>query len=250
MMLKKAGFIAVFVMLVAFAGVVAWSKNSLKVHSPAMQHDTKMDGEMHAQMAPGHHMHQHAQPDEAKLIEELKKGGYILFVRHERTELTRTHDVEPTDYKDCSMQRNLSESGIASAKELAVAIKIIGIPVAESYTSPFCRNVQTAEYAFGKSMVVQKLSGRAANTDSFDVEKAGAYLKEFLATLTPAQGQNIAVVGHWGNFSAAFGKHIHEGDMAVMKKDGTQFVYLGAIHPGTWSDVIHDAERAKMSMPQ
>jgi len=248
---KKIGIVLGLVVLV-IAVVYGGKMISPQVKHDAMESESKqkmyMEGDTSHEMGGVPRMHQHAQPDEAKLVAEISKGGYVLFMRHERTELEKTADVEPTIYSDCSAQRDLSPTGVASAKELRVALKTIGIPVAKAFSSPYCRTMKTAEYAFGSTISTQKLSGRATNTDEFDMMKAGMFLKEFLSTIEPVSGKNIGIVGHWGNFNSAFGKHLHEGDMAVLQKKGSDYVYVGTIHPSTWSDVIHDAERMKMMM--
>jgi len=193
-----------------------------------------------------HNAHQHAHPDEAKLIRNLQKGGYILYARHERTELGKTFDAEPIQFENCATQRNLSEAGKASAQEIGEAIKILDIPISKSFTSPFCRSVDTAVGMFGSAEKVISLSGRASVDEALDLTKAGEYTNTFLQSLTVPTNSNVAITGHWGALMAATGVHLHEGDIAVFLKDGVNIVYKGTIHPATWSDVIHDNERMMM----
>jgi len=207
---------------------------------------TAMDHTGHDLMAAGsHHSHPHAEPKEAALVEKLKQGGYILFTRHERTELGKTLDDEPLNFDNCSTQRELSPAGRESAKENGEALRTIGIPVGASYASPFCRTYDTAVAMYGKTEKVTKLSGRATPTDTFDMMKAGEYLREFILAQTPIPGKNIAITAHYGTSFMLTGVHTHEGDVAVFKVENGKIVHQGTIHPSTWSDVIHDAVRAQ-----
>ncbi len=195
-----------------------------------------------------HHAHQHAEPKEAELIARIQTGGYILYVRHERTELSRTADEEPLHFADCSTQRNLSPAGRESAKEVADAMRLLQVPVSVSYSSPFCRSYDTAVLLFGETTRVTALAGRRVATDAFDMKIAGELTREFLLGLTIPKEQNIAVTGHWGTINAATGIHVHEGDMAVFSVEEGKLVHHGTIAPATWSDVIHDKERTRTMM--
>lgn len=211
----------------------------------SMTHD--MSGMAMHQMdaTSAHHAHPHTAPAEAALVEKLKAGGYILFTRHDRTELDKTLDDEPLNFENCASQRELSPAGIASAKENGEALKIIGVPVGASYASPFCRTYDTAVAMYGKTEKVMKLSGRATPTDTFDMKKAGDYLGEFIFSLSPIPGKNIAITAHYGTSFMLTGVHTHEGDVAVFKVENGKLKHQGTIHPSTWSDVIHDAVRAQ-----
>jgi phosphohistidine phosphatase SixA len=168
-----------------------------------------------------------------------------LYARHERTQLDVTLDEEPLQFDDCSTQRNLSTGGRASAKENGTALKLLNIPIAQSFASPFCRTVETAELLFGNTEKVIALSGRQSPTETFSLEKAGQYTKEFLLKITPPSNSNIAVTGHWGTIRSAAGIHLHEGDVAVFTVDNGELKHWGTIAAATWSDVIHDGVRAR-----
>ena len=51
------------------------------------------------------------------LINELKKGGYIIYFRHGTTSDFGEKDVEDKVLNDCAIQRNLSAEGRAQAAE-------------------------------------------------------------------------------------------------------------------------------------
>lgn len=86
--------------------------------------------------------------DANSLINELRKGGYILYVRH--GEANVGEDQPGFSLMDCSTQRNLSVRGRDQANQYGEAIRKLNIPVTLPVESgPLCRTVQTAEAAFG-----------------------------------------------------------------------------------------------------
>ncbi|MEM9996651.1 MAG: hypothetical protein AAF809_03030, partial [Bacteroidota bacterium] len=101
----------------------------------------------HAQTAPSQ---PEAPPlDRASLIEALQGGGYVLVIRHERTEVPSRRDDYTQAPDDCRAQRNLSVAGAAGAQETGVILKVLGIEAGRVLTSPMCRSAETARYVFG-----------------------------------------------------------------------------------------------------
>ena len=94
------------------------------------------------------------------IVNNLQKGGYILYLRHTKT-IWDQKDQEPFDFDDCSKQRNLSDEGREQARAIGEAIETLSIPVGEVQSSPFCRTKETAKLAFGKYSVSNMISARA-----------------------------------------------------------------------------------------
>jgi len=93
--------------------------------------------------------------DAGSLINELRQGGYILYVRH--GEANVGEDQPGFSLMDCSTQRNLSVIGKEQAKKYGEALRKLNIPVTLPVESgPLCRTVQTAEAAFGTQNVTIK----------------------------------------------------------------------------------------------
>lgn len=140
-----------------------------------------------------------SRPGDPSLLNSLRQGGYILYVRH--GEATVGEDLPSIDFNDCSTQRNLSEAGRRQAEQFGEALSILQIPVQiPVIASPFCRAKETAELAFGEGK---------ARTDSFWVriynlsgalppaEKQAA-LKELASALEtlPSPGTNKVIIAH------------------------------------------------------
>src|SRR4051795_822098 len=90
-----------------------------------------------------------AQPD-ATLVQRLREGGYVLYMRHASTDFSQ-NDSKMTSYEDCANQRNLTDKGRAEARSVAEQVKRLRVPVGKVLASPFCRTMETARLAFGSA---------------------------------------------------------------------------------------------------
>ena len=84
-------------------------------------------------------------PDQ-KLVESLRSGGYVIVVRHGAT-FSDQADTDPFNFDNIAKQRNLNEKGKDLAKAFGDAIRQVGIPAGEVYTSNFNRAFETAVLA-------------------------------------------------------------------------------------------------------
>src|SRR5262245_29562043 len=84
--------------------------------------------------------------DEKQLIESLRAGGYVIVVRHGAT-FSDQADIDPFNFDNIAKQRNLNEKGKDLAKAFGDAIRQVGIPAGEVYTSNFNRAFETAVLA-------------------------------------------------------------------------------------------------------
>ena len=161
-----------------------------------------------------------AQPVVLSIFEmtpELRKGGYLFVMRHERTGLEAATDDYSKPITECRSQRNLSLADIAGAAETGAAIKQLGIPVGQVLASPMCRTMETARFAFGGAEAASLLVHHN-NVPGRDGKVAGAEMRQLVATLVPAMS-NIVLISHYTNIAEGLGPKLDEGEIAVMKKD-------------------------------
>ncbi|MGZ9058481.1 MAG: histidine phosphatase family protein, partial [Burkholderiaceae bacterium] len=87
----------------------------------------------------------------------LKKGGQVVMMRHA---VTTPGVGDPPGFRldDCGTQRNLTDEGRRDAQHVGAAFRARGIVVESVYSSPWCRCVETANLAFGKSEISTALS--------------------------------------------------------------------------------------------
>jgi len=171
-----------------------------------------------------------AQPD-AALLAELRRGGYVLYIRHTSTDFGQ-NDAKMTGYEDCANQRNLTEKGRQEARAVGEHIKRLKIPIGRVLASPFCRTIETARLAFGKAQPMQEARGGPARTDD---AKRYEGLRKLLSTPVP-KGENVAISSHGNPFHAVAGPpYLAEGESAVVRPQGdSAFAVVGRIRLQDW----------------
>ena len=81
--------------------------------------------------------------DTRQLVQSLRAGGYNIVVRHGAT-FSNQADTDPYNFDDIARQRNLNDKGKELATAFGNAIRRVGVPVGEVYTSKFNRAYETA----------------------------------------------------------------------------------------------------------
>jgi histidine phosphatase superfamily protein (branch 1) len=86
--------------------------------------------------------------DLANIVSSLRDGGRVIVLRHFATDENQK-DVYPFRFDDMTAQRQLSEKGRETAREVGAAIKKLGVPIGEIYTSRLNRAVETGRLMTG-----------------------------------------------------------------------------------------------------
>jgi hypothetical protein len=170
----------------------------------------------------------------AALVHALRAGGLTLYFRHTATDFSQ-NDGAMTTHEECATQRNLSQAGRAQARDIGEAIRKMQLPVGEVIASPFCRTMETGRLIFGRarpSTVVRGYEGTpAADAANADYSR----LKALLATPAPA-GTLRMITSHGTPFRAVAGPpHLAEGEAAVLRGDGRDFVVVARIRREDWA---------------
>jgi phosphohistidine phosphatase SixA len=167
------------------------------------------------------------------LIKKLQSGGFIIYLRHAATDRTQI-DRDRNDLSNCQSQRNLSATGREQARIIGEAIRNLGIPIGTVMSSPYCRCQDTAELAFGTSVVSRELRFGVGD-DVQQTNQLSASLNTLLST-PPASGTNTVLVSHTANLKEATGIWPQpEGAAYVFEPLPDQgFEYLGRIPPDEW----------------
>ncbi len=159
--------------------------------------------------------------DADALLPLLKKGGYFLVMRHERTEVPAPFDDYSKPATDCNAQRNLSAAGYAGSQETGKILSVLEIPISRVLASPMCRTMATARLAFSKAEPEMRLIHHD-NVPGRTPEVSGAEMRALIAELDPGDS-NIVLVSHIGNINRAIDTTPSEGEFSIVKKlpDGT-----------------------------
>jgi len=165
------------------------------------------------------------------LVEELRKGGYVLYIRHTSTDFGKD-DSRMASYDDCANQRPLTDKGRDEARAIAGHLERLRIPVDRVYASPYCRTVETAMLAFGKAEKTRDARGGPVRSD--DPARYDP-LRKLLST-PPAPGRNNAVSSHGNPFYALFGApYLAEGELAVVRPGAASYSVAGRFRLEDWA---------------
>lgn len=176
-----------------------------------------------------------------ELIESLRAGGHIIYVRHASTEKDYADQIS-ADPTNCATQRTLSEAGWREASLIGTAFRNLSIPIGLVLSSQYCRAWQTAELAFGRSMKLPALNFEPAEDyTSAQVATMRANVAPLLAQ-APQAGSNTVIVGHDDPFEAATGIYPEPMGVAfvVRPREDGNFTVLGSITPDQWPAVMDE----------
>lgn len=163
--------------------------------------------------------------DRDALLAAMKEGGVVIYFRHGATDRGGYDDYQAPR----SEQRLLSEEGQEQSRTIGEAFKANDIDASRILTSPYERNKDMAELAFGRSDGEEvNLLGEGERSD-LDY----SYLMSlFSEPLEP--GKNLVIFSHSDPLRAVTGVSLPEGG-AVVVRPGPDPVVLGSLTPEDWS---------------
>lgn len=144
----------------------------------------------------------------------LRQGGCVLLMRHAQTE-PGIGDPPGFKLEVCSTQRNLSASGKQGAVRMGQWFKARGLQPQTVLTSAWCRCVDTANLAFGKSQLWAPLN--SVFGDRLPLPDQTAELRQALAQLPSGQFQ--VWVSHQANVTALVGQFLAMGEGVIIDRD-------------------------------
>lgn len=180
--------------------------------------------------------------DGPALVQALRAGGLVLYMRHGRTDLATT-DRDRRDLARCDLQRQLTDEGRRELRAVAENLCTLAVPVGRVRASPYCRTLETARLAFGRVEPAAELA-LTIDADAATAQRSAAALKQWLAT-PPAPGTNDVLVGHTGNLQEAAGLWpAPEGVTLVFRPDGTKgHRFVARIVPERWAELARTTAR-------
>lgn len=169
----------------------------------------------------------------------LRKGGYVLYMRHGNTDTSRPDRAPQVDLNDCSTQRPLTEEGRKVAAQVGEAMRKLKIPVGEIHSSPLCRAKESAQAAFGGNFTVNNNLMYTSNLTDEEKKPITQQTRELLSKPVP-EGANRVLVAHAPNLMDLMGYFPKpEATVAIFKPDGSKgFEYIGSIPPAQWQQFL------------
>lgn len=157
----------------------------------------------------------------SSLVRALKGGGYVLVMRHASSP-AQVPDSRTADPENTTRERQLDETGRSTSVAMGKAIKALGVPIGEVYSSPTYRARETARLAqFPMPRPVPELGDRGKSMQAVQPGDA-AWLRQRAAE-APRRGTNVVVITHQPNIAAAFPQIAPtpgDGEMLVFRPDG------------------------------
>ena len=150
-----------------------------------------------------------------KIINELKEGGKIIFIRHAYA--PGNGDPENFDKKDCSTQRNLNKDGIEQSKKIGQFFIKNQIIINEIFSSEWCRCKDTAKYAFDKFKTFDALNSFYQAKFFKNKDKQIKDLKKFIKTWD--DDKNLILITHYVVISEMLGVGVNSGEIIVSDKN-------------------------------
>lgn len=183
------------------------------------------------------------------LLDELKRGGFVLYFRHFHTDHTKWH-VDPIQPKHgemsvkdfratCDQQRSLTAFGRRRATDAGALMKQLGIPIGEVFSSPYCRAVESATLLVGRvpdDTPYELVNGGGALT----YEKMAKNVRPYLGRI-PKPGTNTILVAHRTQMDDT--RFIEEGECFVLEPLGEgKFNLVGTIYDSDWYEAAFNPD--------
>jgi broad specificity phosphatase PhoE len=185
-----------------------------------------------------------SRPDRT-LVEDLRKGGYVLYVRHFATDHDQA-DTDPFHLENTAAQRQLTDAGRQQAAAVGEALRKLAIPIDTVLCSRFQRAHESAKLmSVGEPKPVDDVSAPASAKSDEEKQRRTEALRRLLAT-PPAPGKNTVIVSHNSNLRDAVGVEladVGEGEVVVFQPGGEGgFRKVARVYPPSiWTEWSRDA---------
>jgi broad specificity phosphatase PhoE len=158
------------------------------------------------------------QPSSESVVQDLRKGGYVIVVRHMNTDATQA-DTDTSHLENCAAQRQLTQAGRDDAAAFGAALRRLKIPVGQVMASAYCRALESARLA-GFDRIAPSLEiSEPQNVPPVEGQRRAAMLRKLVCT-PPARGTDTVIITHRPNILDAFGKDffdVGEGEVLIFE---------------------------------
>lgn len=181
------------------------------------------------------------EPPIVELAPHLQGGGYVLFMRHPQTNPDQA-DVDPLHLENVAAQRQLTDKGRRTARQIGEALRRLEVPVTQVISSKFFR-AQEAAKLLGMGEVTPDLgvSEGGLVVSPNENKRRAAALKKLLST-PPKGGGNLIIVSHKPNLQDAAGKEfgdLDEGEIVIFQPAEDAELHLIARVPASdWPTAV------------
>jgi len=155
------------------------------------------------------------------LVEALRRGGYVLVMRHASSPVA-TPTARTAEPDNIRLERQLDEAGRSGARAMGEAIKMLRIPIGDVLSSPTYRALETVRLAsLPPARKFDQLGDGGMSMRAADAAQATWLQRQ--AAAPPRANANTFIVTHSPNISSAFGEKaakLADGEILVFHPDG------------------------------
>lgn len=154
--------------------------------------------------------------NDSALWAALKSGNHVVLIRH----ALAPGGGDPPGFRlrDCTTQRNLSDTGRAQARRIGEIFRRNGMPVARVHSSQWCRCLETARLmALGKLTELPALNSFFGQYENRAPQTQALRAWIAAADLSPGKPP-VMLVTHQVNISALTGRGVASGEMVFVKR--------------------------------
>jgi phosphohistidine phosphatase SixA len=177
------------------------------------------------------------------LVKALQRGGNVIVMRHASSP-RQTPDRAAANPDNVNLERQLDETGRATAAAMGKAIRDLKIPIGEIWTSPTYRAIETIrlakfDLAPGYIVAVEAL-GDGGQSMQASTDAQSAWLQK--RATQAIKGTNVLLVTHMPNLSRAFPSvtGVADGEALIYRPDGKGGADLvGRIKIEDWPRLQH-----------
>lgn len=178
---------------------------------------------------------------DSELLSNLRQGGYVIYFRHgEAVTGSRPDAIEtlPPSLQAClEPERPLTAQGIVDMQQVGEAFRRLQIPAGRILSSPACRCIETALYAFNTVEVDRNLAGLFDLIPEGKPQRVEALAK--MLSTAPTSGTNTILSAHISNIQAVIeGASLIQGEAAIILPKGANgFELIDQVTPTEWSSL-------------
>ncbi len=169
------------------------------------------------------------QPD---IWHQLKKGGYVLLIRHGMVDSASKSTSPDADFEGCEGQYNLTAIGREQVIQLGNVLRKHKIPIGGVLASPRCRTQDTARLALGIFRVFPLLEP-LPETDLAERQQRVESLRRVISDHKGTD--NLVLITHQPNINALTMEVVDTATIVIVKPDGKgNFNVVQSLPPNAW----------------
>ena len=150
-----------------------------------------------------------------KLINQLEKGGKLIFIRHAYA--PGSGDPDNFNLNDCSTQRNLSKEGQRQAEYIGEFFRNNKVKIDKVLSSEWCRCKETAKIAFKNFSTNSFLNSFYGSKFAKNKDKQVKALKEYIKKFK--SDKNLVLVTHYVLISEILNYGPSSGEIVVSNRN-------------------------------